>query len=183
MEYELTAVKDLQHPALIKYVENRKISLRTAFRYLQEIHYKRSERNYFGVGYRNDDGGYVSRNGIFPKPINLGKSGIKTFIVPESNTISIFEGMFDFLSAIEYYKRSPRCTAIVLNSVSNLSKAMPQLRAVTTIYSFLDNDDAGQKATQIMRNAGLNVSDQSSIYSVGGFKDFNQFLIEGTKPP
>lgn len=183
MEYELTAVKDLQHPALIKYVESRKISLHTAFSYLQEIHYKRSGGNYFGVGYKNDDGGYVSRNGIFPKPINLGKSGIKTFVIPDSNTISIFEGMFDFLSAIEYCKRPPRCTAIILNSVSNLSKAMPQLKAVTTIYSFLDNDDAGLKATQVMRNAGLNVSDQSNIYSIGGFKDFNQFLIEGTKPP
>ena len=181
--YELTAVKDLQHPALIKYVESRKITLGTAFSYLQEIHYKRSEGNYFGVGYKNDDGGYVSRNGIFPKPINLGKSGVKTFVIPDSNAISIFEGMFDFLSAIEYCKRPPRCTAIVLNSVSNLSKAMPKLKAVTTIYSFLDNDDAGKKATQKMKDAGLNVLDQSSIYSVGGFKDFNEYLIAGTKPP
>ena len=183
MDYELTAVKDLQHPALIKYIESRKITLGTAFSYLQEIHYKRSGGKYFGVGYKNDDGGYVSRNGIFPKPINLGKSGIKTFVIPDSNAISIFEGMFDFLSAIEYCKRPPRCTAIVLNSVSNLSKAMPKLKAVTTIYSFLDNDDAGKKATQKMKDAGLNVLDQSSIYSVGGFKDFNEYLIAGTKPP
>jgi Toprim-like/CHC2 zinc finger len=182
-DYELTAVKDLQHPALIKYIESRKITYRTAFSYLQEIHYKRSGGNYFGVGYKNDDGGYVSRNGIFPRPINLGRSGIKTFAIPDSNSISIFEGMFDFLSAIEYCKRPPRCTAIILNSVTNLAKAIPQLAKATTIYSYMDNDDAGQKATRIMKNAGLNVLDQSSIYSIGGFKDFNQFLIEGTKPP
>jgi hypothetical protein len=34
-----------------------------------------------------------------------------------------------------------------------------------------------------MKDIGLNVSDQSSIYSIGGFKDFNEFLIKSTKPP
>lgn len=179
MDYELTAMKDLQHPALIKYVESRKITLRTAFSYLQEIHYKRSGGNYFGIGYKNDDGGYVSRNGIFPKPINLGKSGIKTFVIPNSNSISIFEGMFDFLSAIEYCKRPPQCTAIVLNSVSNLPRAMPQLTGAITVYSYMDNDPAGRKATQKMKDAGLNVSDQSTIYE--GFNDFNDFLTNKPK--
>lgn len=178
-DYELTAVKDLQHPALIKYVESRKITLRTAFSYLQEIHYKRSGGNYFGVGYKNDDGGYVSRNGIFPKPINLGKSGIKTFVIPKSNSISIFEGMFDFLSAIEHWKYPPRCTAIVLNSVSNLSRAMPQLTGATTVYSYMDNDPAGRKATQKMKEAGLNVLDQSNIYE--GYNDFNDFITNKPK--
>jgi DNA primase len=108
------------------------------------------------------------------KPINLGHTGIKTFAVAGSKSVSIFEGMFDFLSAIEYCKRPPRCTAIVLNSVSNLSKAMPQLTGATKIYSYLDNDDAGRKATQKMIDVGLNVIDQSKIYE--GYKDFNEFL-------
>jgi DNA primase len=179
--YEVTAVKNLQHPALIRYVESRKISLHTAFSYLKEIHYKNAKGQFFGVGYQNDNGGYVLRSEIMKKPINLGSSGIKTFEVPGTRSVSIFEGMFDFLSAIEHYKSSPRCTAIVLNSVSNLSKAMPQLTGATTIYSYLDNDDAGQKATQRMRDAGLNVLDQSSIYSVHNFNDFNDFLR--LKPP
>ena len=60
------------------------------------------------------------------------------------------------------------------NSVSNLSKAMPQLTGATTIYSYLDNDEAGQKATQKMKDAGLNVLDKSAIYE--GYKDFNEYL-------
>jgi DNA primase len=179
--YEVTAVKDLQHPALIRYVESRKISLHTAFSYLKEIHYKNAKGKFFGVGYQNDNGGYVLRSEIMKKPINLGHTGIKTFAVAGSKNVSIFEGLFDFLSAIEHYKSSPRCTAIVLNSVSNLSKAMPQLTGATTIYSYLDNDDAGKKATQRMRDAGLNILDQSSLYSVHNFKDFNDFLR--LKPP
>ena len=172
--YELTAVKDLQHPALIRYVESRKITLNTAFSYLKEIHYKNAKGQFFGVGYQNDSEGFVLRSEIMKKPINLGKSGIKTFAIPDSKNVSIFEGMFDFLSCIEHYKRLPRCTAIILNSVSNLSKAMPQLTRATTIYSYLDNDEAGQKATQKIRDTGLNVLDQSSIYE--GYKDFNEYL-------
>jgi Toprim-like len=179
--YEITAVKDLQHPALIRYVEKRKISLHTAFSYLKEIHYKNAKGNFFGVGYQNDNGGYVLRSEIMKKPINLGHTGIKTFAVAGSTSISIFEGVFDFVSAVEYFKRPPRCTAIVLNSVSNLSKAMPQLTGATTIYSYLDNDDAGQKATQRMRDTGLNILDQSNLYSAHNFKDFNDFLR--LKPP
>lgn len=175
--YEVTAVQNLQHPALIRYIQNRKISLNTAFNYIQEIHYKNAKGHFFGVGYKTDIGGYVLRNGLMKKYMNLGKSGIKTFVVPDSKSISIFEGMFDFLSAIEYCKRPPRCTAIILNSVSNLSKAMEQLTGATTIYSYLDNDEAGHKATQKMINSGFNVLDKSSIYSVYGFKDFNEFLV------
>lgn len=172
--YEVTAVKDLQHPALIRYVESRKITLQTAFSYLKEIHYQNAKGQFFGVGYQNDSEGYVSRSEIMKKPINLGQTGIKTFAIPDSKSVSIFEGMFDFLSAIEHFKSRPRCTAIVLNSVSNLSKAMPQLTRATTIYSYLDNDEAGQKATQKIRDTGLNVLDQSSIYK--GYKDFNEYL-------
>ena len=176
--YEVTAMKDLQHPALIRYVESRKITLHTAFSYLKEIHYKNAKGKFFGVGYKNDNGGYVLRSEIMKKPINLGSSGIKTFAVAGSKNVSIFEGMFDFLSAIEHFKTRPRCTAIVLNSVSNLSKAMPQLTGATTIYSYLDNDDAGRKATQRMRDAGLNILDQSIIYSAHNHNDFNDFLIK-----
>ena len=179
--YEVIAMKDLQHPALIRYLERRKITFQTAFSYLKEIHYKNAKGQFFGVGYQNDSEGYVLRSEIMKKPINLGHTGIKTFAISNSKNVSIFEGVFDFLSAIEHFKSRPRCTAIILNSVTNLSKAMPLLERAKTIYSYLDNDDAGQKATQKMKDAGLNVLDQSNIYSAHNFKDFNDFLIN--KPP
>ena len=172
-DYQITAVKDLQHPALIRYAEGRQISFKTSFMFLKEIHYSNSKGKFFGLGYQTDNGGYVLRSEIMKKPMNLGTTGIKTFKVPESNAISIFEGMFDFLACVEYCKRPPRCNAIVLNSVSNLSKAMPQLTGAINIYSYLDNDDAGRKATQKMIDAGGNVLDKSDIYT--GYKDFSEF--------
>ena len=90
-DYQITAVKDLQHPALIRYAESRQISLNTAFTFLKEIHYSNSRGKFFGLGYRTDNGGYVLRSGIMKKPMNLGTAGIKTFEVPESKTISVFE--------------------------------------------------------------------------------------------
>ena len=171
--YQITAVKDLQHPALIRYIESRQISFKTAFKFLKEIHYSNSKGKFFGLGYETDNGGYVLRSEIMQKPMNLGTTGIKTFEVPESKAISVFEGMFDFLACVEYCKRPPRCTAIVLNSVSNLSKAMPHLMVATNIYSYLDNDDAGRKTTQKMKDTGVNVLDKSDIYE--GYKDFSEF--------
>ncbi len=180
-DYQITVVKDLQHPALIRYVESRKISLETAFTYLKEIHYSNSKGKFFGVGYQTDNGGYVLRSEIMTKPMNLGRTGVKTFAVPESKEITVFEGMFDFLACVELCKRPPRCTAIVLNSVSNLSKAMPQLSEAIEIYSYLDNDTAGRKATQKMKDSGLNVFDKSAFYE--GYKDFSEFWELRNKPP
>jgi Toprim-like/CHC2 zinc finger len=174
---EVTAVQRLQHPALFDYIQSRKISLNTAFSYIQEIHYKNAKGKFFGVGYKNESGGYVVRNKFMKHPMNTGKAGIKIFEVPDSKNISVYEGVFDFLSAIEYNNSPPRCTTIVLNSVSNLKLAMPLLERANKIFSFLDNDNAGRTATRIMINAGFNVLDYSNIYSVGGFNDFNEFLV------
>jgi hypothetical protein len=183
ISYEVTENRNLQHPALIRYVESRKISFQTAFTFLREIHYTNSKGKFFGVGYQTDSGGYVVRSEIMKKPINLGKTDIKTFIVPNSTAVSVFEGMFDFLSAIEFYKSKPRCTAIILNSLSNLSKAMPLLEQAQMVYTYFDLDvnQAGQNATQKLKDKGFNINDQSSVYM--GFKDFNEFLIAGAKPP
>lgn len=182
-DYIITENRDLQHPALIRYVESRKISFQTAYTFLREIHYSNSKGKFFGVGYQTDGGGYVVRSEIMKKPINLGKTDIKTFVVQNSKAVSVFEGMFDFLSAIEYYKSKPRCTAIILNSLSNISKAMPLLEKAEKVYTYLDLDvnHAGQNATQKLKDKGFNVYDQSSIYD--GFKDFNEFLMASTKPP
>jgi DNA primase len=180
-DYQITALKDLQHPALIRYAESRQISFKTAFTYLKEIHYSNRKGKFFSLGYQTDNGGYVLRSEIMKKPMNLGTTGIKTFEVPESKGISVFEGMFDFLACVEYCKRPPRCTAIVLNSVSNLSKAIPQLTQGTAIYSYLDNDDAGRKATQKMKDTGVNVLDKSDIYT--DYKDFSEFWSVSKKPP
>ena len=174
VSYQITAVKDLQHPALIRYVESRKISFQNAFKYLNEIHYTNSKGKFFGAGYQTDCGGYVVRSEIMKKPINLGKAGIKTFTVPNSKHVAVFEGMFDFMSACEFYKGCPSMTAIILNSTSNLNKALPIISQYEKVFCYLDNDDAGYKALDKLRQVGINVFDCSHVYKP--LNDFNEYL-------
>ena len=58
--YTIIEIKDIQHPALLEYLKNRKVENQTAF--LKEIHYRVNDKNYFGIGFKNDSGGYEIRN-------------------------------------------------------------------------------------------------------------------------
>jgi len=157
----IKSVKPLQHQALIKYCHSRGIS--------------------FGVGFLNDSGGYAVRSQLQGGKINIGSQYFTSIIVPDSQCVMVFEGFFNFLSAVEYYGRKPSMTAIILNSTSNLNKALPTISQYAKIYAYLDNDDSGRKALEKLKQIGKTVIDQSEIYQ--GYNDFNEFLIVGTKPP
>ena len=64
---------------------------------------------------------------------------------------------------------------IVLNSTSDLSKAIRPLGGYESIHCFLDNDKAGMEAVQELREEyGMRIRDASHIY--GGYNDLNDFL-------
>lgn len=63
----------------------------------------------------------------------------------------------------------------MLNSTSNLSKAIHPLGNYEHIHCFLDNDKAGMEAVQELREEyGMRIRDASHIY--GGYNDLNDFL-------
>ena len=64
---------------------------------------------------------------------------------------------------------------IVLNSTSDLSKAIRPLGGYESIHCFLDNDKAGIEAVQeLQKEYGLRIRDASHIYE--GYNDLNDFL-------
>ena len=66
---------------------------------------------------------------------------------------------------------------IVLNSVSNINKALDPLGNYERIHCFFDNDHAGLEALQQIRmeyGRDRYIRDASQIY--GGCKDFNEYL-------
>lgn len=64
---------------------------------------------------------------------------------------------------------------IVLNSTSDLSKAIRPLGSYESIHCFLDNDKAGIEAVQeLQKEYGLRIRDASHIYE--GYNDLNDFL-------
>lgn len=98
-------------------------------------------------------------------------------VLQDSSTEAVFvtEGFFDALSIIEVGGQ-----AIALNSTSNASKLLEQLRekrtAATLILCF-DNDDAGKKCTKTLREGlqRLNISYVTADLC-GGYNDPNEAL-------
>ncbi len=179
---QIVAVKPLVHQALVKYCQSRGISFEVAYKYLKEVEYTaKNDKKYFGVGFINDSGGYAVRSQLQGGKINIGSQYFTSIVVPDSQSVMVFEGFFNFLSAVEHYQRKPSMTVIILNSTSNLNKALPTISQYAKIYAYLDNDDSGRKALEKMKQIGKTVIDQSEIYQ--GYNDFNEFLIVSTKPP
>ena len=103
---------------------------------------------------------------IPPKDISLKRNG--------SEVCAVFEGFMDYLSAMQLGIIAS--DGLVLNSVSNVEKAVKVLQGYERIECYLDNDEAGQRAFQKLRDSfGDKVIDRSSLYA--GHKDLNEYLL------
>lgn len=85
----------------------------------------------------------------------------------------------DFLSYLSLKGNpTPAIDTAVLNSVTNLQKAVPFLQSHRTIHAFLDNDEAGRKTFVRLRESlpSSEVVDQSVFYR--SYKDLNEYWRE-----
>jgi DNA primase len=173
---EIVSVEELKHPALVEYLSSRGIDPTMARKYCNEVRYRIGGRDYFAIGFRNDAGGWELRNRNF-KGSSTPKS--ITTINNDSDTVMVFEGFIDFLSYLSLKQNpSPTIDTTVLNSVTNLRRAIPFLKSHRTIHAFLDNDEAGRKALDSLRESlpGSEVVDQSPFYR--NHKDLNDYWRE-----
>lgn len=169
----IQAVKLLQNPHLVRYVESRRISYAIARKYCQEVYYTQGDKNLFAVGFRNEQGGYVLRNGIGVKR-NIGPTYYTFIAGQQATSVNVFEGVFDFLSALEYYGLTvPNCPTLVLNSTTNLEAALPALKGYSKVNAYFDHDKAGRAALDKLQSIGICVTDRSSFYQ--GYNDLNEF--------
>ncbi|MCA6067703.1 toprim domain-containing protein [Chryseobacterium sp. RG1] len=174
--YEITNVKEVSHSALLEYLKSRKVEEQTEF--LQEIHYRINDKNYFGIGFKNDSGGYEIRNKY--SKICLGKKDIST-IKNGSKSLRIFEGFFDFLSfkTLENELEKKTSDYLILNSVSMIHNIKNSLGKYEKVELYFDNDEAGNRAVEIIRNEIKNIEDCRVLYS--DFKDLNEYLSKKTE--
>ncbi|QDP84608.1 DNA primase [Chryseobacterium sp. SNU WT5] len=170
--YEILEVKDIQHPALIQYLKSRKVENQKHL--IQEIHYQMSNKKYFGICFKNDSDGYESRNAY--SKICLGKKDIST-IKNNSKSLRIFEGFFDFLSFknIEKSLENKVSDYMILNSVSMINKIKNSLENYEKIDLYFDNDEAGNRAVEIIKKEKNEAEDCRVLYS--DFKDLNVWLV------
>ena len=170
--YTIIELKDIQHPALLEYLKFRKVENQTAF--LKEIHYQMNDKNYFGIGFKNDSDGYEIRNKY--AKICLGKKDITT-IKNDSGNVKIFEGFIDFLSFknVENFLEKEPSNYIILNSVSMISTLKNSLENYKKIELYFDNDEAGNRAVETLKKEFENVEDDRILYK--DFKDLNDWAI------
>lgn len=163
--------RPLLNGRLLGYLEERGINAHVAIPNCEEVRYRVRGKRYYAIGFRNMSGGLELRNRIFkgcipPKDISLKRNG--------SDVCSVFEGFMDYLSAMQMGIIAS--DQLVLNSVSNVEKAVKALRGYEKIECFLDNDDAGRRTFQRLHDCfGEKVVDRSALYA--DYKDLNEFLL------
>ena len=161
----------IQHLALIQYLKSRGITNYQKENYLKEIHYSIKDKKYFALGFRNKSGGFEVRSKY--AKICLGKKDI-SHVKNECETIRVFEGFFDYLSFIQKEELNQKSDYLILNSVALIMKNSSILKYYKAIELYLDNDEAGDKYTNMVKAMFENSVDYRHIFN--GFKDFNEWF-------
>lgn len=176
--FENLQVLSIAHPTLIKYLGERCIDIEIARTVCKELHFDTRGKHYFSIGFPNIAGGYEIRNPFFKGCI--APKDISHFYAEEPKKVCfLFEGFMDFLSFMTLRRKEnnglKRQDYLVLNSVSNIQKALEPLSHYENIQCFLDNDEAGRKAYQaLLMGLKVPVVDSSGLYA--DCKDLNEFL-------
>ena len=182
---EILKIQGVQNKALLDYLASRRIRSQLPRKYIREVYYRVAGKHYFSIGFRNDSGGWELRNKYMKG--NAGGKDVTSITGADPakriREVSIFEGFFDFLSALEYFGRRPAGDTIVLNSLSMLDRALSHIKngKYRQITLFLDNDPAGIEAAGRIRRefTGCQIVDGSKLYK--GKKDFNGWLTTNAK--
>ena len=172
---EILSTQPLSNPNLLRYLTVRAIPLTVANSYCSEVLFQNMKRTYYAIGFANDALGWEIRNMYFkgcvaPKAI--------TTIKRESDRLQIFEGFMDFLSW-QTLNSSSTCDAIVLNSLALLPRIKEQIAGYREVESFLDNDDAGRKSFEVLKQFYPQIIDGSVRYRT--YKDLNEWLASKSR--
>ena len=169
----INRIKDIRHPALIEYLEQRRIPVTIAKRYCKEVWFQRKDKLYFAIGLKNEQKGWELRNSLF-KASSSPKS--YTYIQYNKTQLIILEGMFDLLSIVTIdFGLVQSSDIIVLNSLAFINQIEPLVSNYEKIVLMLDNDPSGKKATQQLLKQFRQAIDQSFTYK--NYKDLNEKLM------
>ena len=172
---EIISVQSLTNPYLLRYIAERGISLSIANRLCSEIRYNNTNRTYYAIGFSNNAGGWEIRSPYFkgciaPKAITTISKG--------TDVLQIFEGFMDFLSW-QTLNLFSTCDTIVLNSLALLPRIQEKIKGYKQVESFLDNDEAGRKLFEFLKQFYPSVIDGSVRYQT--HKDLNEWLVSQSK--
>jgi hypothetical protein len=171
-EIRIGKILPIRHPALIHYLEQRKIKAKVAGRFAREVHYSMYNKKYFAIGLENVSGGWELRNPYYK---NAAATKDYSFFSTGKQMLTVTEGMFDFFSLLTLYMGFPqKSDFLVLNSLSFTGRLQKVALPYSKVGLYLDNDPAGKKATKQLLADLSNSVDMSALYE--GKKDLNQLL-------
>ena len=167
---QILEVKEVSHPALLDYLKSRKLESQKSA--LSEVHYRINDKRYFGLGFKNDSGGYEIRSSF--SKICLGKKDITT-IKNNSENLKVFEGFTDYLSLKILEPEKIPSDHLILNSVAMVHKASGLFGNYKCVEMYLDNDRAGEQCRDSILKIFPEADDRSNEYFP--HQDLNDFLI------
>lgn len=175
---------------LIEYAQSRAVSKEVLAKYCEEVIYhidSAPERKFFAIGFKNNSGGYVLRSSISKRCSSsdittLGPDGMMT-LSASSDKVIVFEGFMDFLSWItDVNQQTPQYDCCILNSVSNVAKALPWIMEHSSIAAFMDNDQAGRETLQKIMDCASEGAHDVCVYDMArlyeGYNDLNEKLSD-----
>lgn len=117
-------VVPLESQALVAYLHGRGIPPDISKAHCRQIHYCCRGKRYYAVAFANESGGYEMRNRYFKGCIAPKDISIRRIRDDPSTACAVYEGFIDYLSAL-ILGLINGADAIVLNSVSNVNRAIP----------------------------------------------------------
>lgn len=175
----LDAKQPISNVNLLVYLQERNISLEAAKTVLYEVNFEVNNKRYYALGFKNNSGGFELRNKYFkgsssPKDITLINQN-------DSESVSVFEGFFSFLSYQTMFNNQgiELTNFLVLNSLSFFEKSVEKMMSYPSIKLYLDNDPAGERCVQLALGLSEKFIDERHRYK--DFKDLNEKLMQ-SKP-
>jgi hypothetical protein len=173
----LESVGPIKSKALLAYLKKRAVSIPLAASHVQEAHYVCDGKRYFGLAFANDSGGYELRNPMWKG--TLGTKDITTIEGATKDRVAVFEGFFDYLTAVTMNRGALDETAIILNSVAFRDRAVDKLKAWGTphVELYRDNDTAGAALRDYLQSElpASGINDRSTLYAK--HNDLNEWHV------
>jgi hypothetical protein len=160
---------------LLQYLSSRHIEKSVAQNHCRQILYENAGKRFLAIGFKNNCGGYELRSKHF-KAASAPK--YVTWFNNYANTITVFEGFFDFLTwrTINSLQQAKSTNILVLNSLSFFTRSLLLQEKHDRIHLYLDNDNPGRQCVQeILKRSPAKVIDESGIYK--HCKDLNEWHV------
>ncbi|TAN00422.1 MAG: DNA primase [Chitinophagaceae bacterium] len=172
---EILSIQSIHSFSLFHYLKQRHIHMQVANDFLKEVRYKNGDKSFYGLGFKNDSGGYEIRSSSFK-----GSSSPKdvTSFDNDARELAVFEGAFDFLSYKTIYRilDEPKSNYLILNSDVFFEKSLPTMLEYPVVRLYLDNDKTGQKFTLMAQKTdALKFHDMRRLYQ--SYKDLNEWHV------